>query len=117
VKGVIVKGFLVWLLPFVIAMAMFGVRSDDRALFESVMAVVLVVVTVFFGLKQLNKIENVFQGLLVGVVWMLISIAIDLILFLQGPMKMELVDYFKDIGITYLIMPVVVVGLVYSKRR
>lgn len=35
----------------------------------------------------------------------------DELLFSWGPMKMSLVDYLKDIGLTYLIMPIVTYGM------
>jgi hypothetical protein len=43
----------------------------------------------------------------VGVVFLAVSLVIDLVLFSWGPMKMSLVEYAKDIGVTYLTIPIV----------
>jgi hypothetical protein len=48
----------------------------------------------------------------------LISIVIDLFMFMWGPMKMSIGDYMADIGLTYLIIPAITVGagfLLYNK--
>lgn len=37
-------------------------------------------------------------------------------MFMEGPMKMSLVDYVMDIGLTYLIIPAVTVGFGYVMR-
>jgi hypothetical protein len=52
------------------------------------------------------------EGAVIGVAWLVISLAIDLPLFLlESPMKMSLPDYIADIGLTYLIMPTITVGM------
>ena len=54
------------------------------------------------------------EGALIGVAWFAINVAIDLPLFmLEGPMKMSFADYMLDIGLTYLIFPVVGLGFGY----
>ena len=53
------------------------------------------------------------KALVIGVAWLVINLVIDLPLFSAGPMAMPLADYVKDIGLTYLIIPVVTVGLGY----
>jgi uncharacterized membrane protein YpjA len=53
------------------------------------------------------------EGIFIGVVWLAINLLIDLPLFSAGPMAMSLSDYTKDIGLTYLIIPIVTVGYGY----
>ena len=51
---------------------------------------------------------------MIGVVWFLISVMIDLFLFLPpSPMQMSITGYFMDIGITYLIIPIITIGMGY----
>jgi len=41
-------------------------------------------------------------------------------MFMEGPMKMSIADYMMDIGFTYLMIPVITVGIGYiqdSKMR
>jgi len=46
-KQVISYGLLIWAVPFVVAMIIFPLRTSNRSLFESIMPVVLIAVTLF----------------------------------------------------------------------
>ena len=105
-------GFLTWLVPFVVSFVIFPFRSSHRPLFESIMAVVVTVSAVLFAVLYFKKLTSGFlrAGVLIGTVWFIINIVIDLMLFMEGPMKMSFSDYMMDIGLTYLIIPVVTIG-------
>lgn len=92
----------------------FPLRATSRPLFESIMPVVIAVWTVFFSILYLIWIDVNFlrERIFIGIVWLLFSIALDLIVF-QGPLKMPLRDYISDIAITYLIIPTIAIGLGY----
>lgn len=110
-KRMWVYGFLIWLVPFVAAFVIFPWRESNRALFESAMAVILTGVTMWLTLQYFkNKQVRWWEGLLVGLIWMMLSIVIDLPIFVAGPIKMSLLDYLADIGVTYLIIPIVTLG-------
>ena len=115
-KRALLYGFLVWVIPFVAAMLIFPLRATERPLFESIMAVVLTISAVVFSIKYFKKIEGNFikEGISLGILFFSVSIAIDLLVFMQGPMKMTLADYIKDIGITYLLIPAITIGFGYS---
>lgn len=108
-KTALFYGFLVWVVPFVEAIFIFPLRQNDRPFFESVMPVGVTVITAILSYKyfQKNKADSVNEGLRLGLLWLTISIGIDLLMFMQGPMKMGFADYMKDIGFTYLIIPIV----------
>jgi hypothetical protein len=112
-------GFLVWLIPFVVAFSIFQVRNSDRPLFESIMPVVISVCVVLFSVLYFKKQKGKYlkDGIVIGFVWLAISIAIDLLMFMQGPMKMDFVDYVKDIGITYLMIPIITIGMGYLVEK
>lgn len=58
------------------------------------------------------------EGSLIGVAWFLICISLDLLLFLSpNPMQMSITDYMADIGFTYLIIPIVTVGMGYNLMK
>lgn len=58
------------------------------------------------------------EGALLGVIWFLISILIDAPMMLfGGPMLMTFGEYMSDIGITYLIIPVVTMGIGMAQSR
>jgi hypothetical protein len=111
-------GFLVWLIPFVTAFAIFPLRQSARPLFESIMPVTVTLVVVAFGLMYFKGVTRRFtwEGLSLGLLWMAESVAIDApLMLLGGPMQMSGGEYLADIGVTYLLMPVVTVGLGLAK--
>lgn len=104
---------LAWLLPFVAALAMSPLRESRRTLFESLIAVALATSTVLLGCIYLRRSSGGYltQGVRIGVVWMMANWALDALMFSSGPMKMSLEDYAADIGVTYLMIPPITIGL------
>ena len=107
-------GILMWLVPFLVAFAVFPFRESARPLFESVMAVAVTSSAVVLGLRYFRSVEVdlVREGAAVGLVWLGLSILIDApLMLLGGPMQMTLAEYMADIGLTYALIPVVTTGL------
>ena len=113
IKKAIVYGFFVWLIPFLASFPIFNLKETNRPLFESIMPVVLSLVVVIFATLYFKKVGGSFfrEGLLLGFVFLIISLVIDLFMFMWGPMKMPLTEYVSDIGLTYLMMPVITIGI------
>lgn len=110
-------GFFIWFIPFLISFLIMSVRNENRILFESIMPVVVVFVVVLFSILYFKKIEKqwIREGIIAGIMWFLISIVIDLIMFLpETSWHMDIIDYMLDIGLTYLIIIIIPVG--YSIR-
>lgn len=118
-KKALLLGLLVWVIPFVVAILISPLRVNERPLFESIMPVVLTITVLVFSYLYFGKVDKDFrkEGVLLGSIWFAISIAIDLLMFMWGPMKMTFVDYMKDIGLTYLIIPAVTIGFGYLLER
>ncbi|HSD57630.1 MAG TPA: hypothetical protein VLB04_05570 [Methanotrichaceae archaeon] len=112
-------GFLTWLIPFLVSVLIFPLHQTERPLFESIMPVVIVACAVFFSVLYFRRVTSGFQreGAWLGAAWLAISLFIDLLLFMEGPMKMPLADYLKDIGLTYLIIPIITIGFGYLLER
>lgn len=111
---VVSSGFLMWLIPFVVALLMFPLRESARPVFESVMAVTVTGTAVGLGLRYLRRVQVVraSEGLAVGIVWFAMCLLIDApFMLLGGPMKMPVGAYLGDIGLTYLSIPLVTWGL------
>ncbi|MBL1218740.1 MAG: hypothetical protein D8M59_14755 [Planctomycetes bacterium] len=106
-------GFLVWLIPFVVAVGLSGVRETNRPLFESIMPVVVTVSVVACSLIYFPHVRSEWakEAARLGVIWMIISLVIDLPLMLNPPISMTCIEYIHDVGITYLIIPAVTVGM------
>ncbi len=118
-KKVFLYGFLVWLVPFVISFFVFPFKSSVPALFESIMAVVVTMAAVWFSIQYFKKTgaNTIKEGALLGLLWLAINIGIDLLLFMQGPMKMSFANYMMDIGLTYLIIPTITIGFAYMVEK
>ena len=113
-------GVVMWLIPFVVAFMIFPLHETRRPLFESVMAVTVAATAVGLGLFWLRAVvrPSPALGLQAGLLWLAVCIAVDAPLMLVGgPMKMTLSAYLADIGVTYLMIPVVTVGLAMAKQQ
>ncbi len=115
-------GFLVWMVPFLVSLLIFSFHESNRPLFESIMPLTLTITVVGFSVLYFKKLEkNYFsESIFVGILWFVINIIIDLFMFLpESPMQMTITDYMMDIGITYLLIPTVVIGIGYllEKKR
>lgn len=113
---IVLFGLLLWLIPFLVSLVVFPLKESNRALFESIMPLVLTIVAIKLSYYYLRKIRTGYlkEGLMIGLIWYIMMVAIDLIMFLpQSPMHMNLTDYMMDIGITYLIVPVITTGMAY----
>ena len=107
-------GFLIWLIPFLVSFVIFPLRNTNRPLFESIMPVVLVLTVMIISVLYFKKIEkeSLKEGLIAGVLWFVLSLVIDLMLFLpSSPMQMSFSDYMMDIGFTYLIILMIPIGI------
>ena len=116
---IVLYGFLTWLIPFVVSIVIFPFHDSQRPLFESIMPVVLAACAVAFGILYLRRADAAYlrEGIVIGAAWLVINLVIDLPLFSAGPMAMPLADYVKDIGLTYLIIPAVTVGMGYLLEK
>lgn len=112
IKLTLIYGFLLWLIPFVVAIIIFPLKQSKSPLFETVMPIALTVCVVFFAVSYFKKVESSFlsESIKLGIIWFGISLAIDLCMFTWGPMKMSFYNYMTDIGLTYLIFPIATVG-------
>lgn len=118
-KSAILYGIAIWAVVFIIAILAFPLRANDRPLFESIMPVALTIATVVASVKYFKKVDKNFiaVGLCLGIIWLAVNISIDLLMFMQGPMKMSLMDYIKDIGLTYMLIPAITIGFGYAIER
>ncbi len=119
IKSALLLGFFDWLLPFAVSFVILSLRKNNYYLFESLMVVVVVFAVVWFATRYFKKVESSFvrEGVLLGLLWLVINLAIDLILFLpKSPMQMPLSLYMSQIGIKYLSIPIITIGFGYLKK-
>jgi hypothetical protein len=112
IKLAVLYGFLLWLIPFIVAFLIYPIRENNYPFFETIMPVTLAVFVVLFAILYMKNVSDGYigEGVKIGIIWFLMSLVIDLFMFMWGPMKMPFADYMMDIGLTYLIFPIVTVG-------
>ncbi len=113
-------GFLVWLIPFIASLFFYtadGKLIIDVFLFKSIMIVVGSISGAVLLIYYFKKVHtNYFkEGIIVGLLWFSINILLDLLVLV--PMSgMSIADYFAQIGLRYIMIPVmcITVGTVLA---
>jgi hypothetical protein len=118
-RTALLHGFLVWLIPFLVAVLAFPLKASWRSLFESIMPLALCVVVVVCARRYFRRVgkPSVTEGVMLGLLWFAISVAIDLPLMLSPPISYSLEEYAADIALTYLMIPVITTGMALQQRR
>lgn len=119
----ILYGFLAWLIPFVVAFFFYskeGGLAIDIFLFKSIMIVVGAISGAFLLIYYFKNIHAnyLYEGIIVGSTWLGINILLDLLVLV--PMsEMTLPVYFAQIGLRYLVMPVmsIMVGAALTNKK
>lgn len=111
---IILFGILIWICVFIGAMFIFKLHDSDRIFFETLISIIFIscvmLCTTFYFTKV--KTDFVREGIKTGVIWPLVNLAIDIPIFALI-MKQPLVDYFKDIGLIYLAIPIITISTAY----
>lgn len=117
---IMLYGILMWLIPFLVSFLIYPLKQSANPFFESIMPVVITATVVALTLSYFKQQDKDFlsEGITIGISWFVISIAIDLMMFLPpSPMHMGFSDYMMDVGFTYLIIPVVTLGMGYTSAK
>lgn len=116
---ILVYGFLLWLTTFLISLVIYPLKDISVPLFDSLMPVALSALTLWFLYLYFKGITSGYAktGLIAGVVWLIMNVLLDQLLFSRGPMQMTFINYLYDIGFTYLLIPVITAGAGYLMDR
>jgi len=111
-------GFLSWFLPFVFSFAVFPLKHASPALFDTVMALALIVTGALLARRYFRGggAPRVAEAALLGFVWLAINLAFDYPMFACGPMKMTAARYYSEIGAGYLLYPAFLAGSAWVLR-
>ncbi|WP_319508991.1 hypothetical protein [uncultured Methanolobus sp.] len=112
-------GLIVWLVPFIVSFAFVDRQGNftiDEAFFKSIMVVTGAFVGVVLVVRYFRGAETdyVNEGILLGVIWLILNLALDLIMVYGGFFQMTVTQYFADIGMRYLVMPIYTIGMGYA---
>jgi nicotinamide riboside transporter PnuC len=113
-------GLLDWLLPFAASFVVFPLHESNYNLFESIMTVVIVLAAVLFATVYRNKygLAGVRNGMAIGLLWLVINLCLDMLLFLpEGKMHLSPELYFSQIGVKYLSIPIILIGIASSNKK
>ena len=118
-KRAFAYGFLVWLLTLLVSMALFPLKRSWPVLFDSIMPITLALCAVIFANRYFQRCaaSSVREGVLLGAIWLVMNWLLDWPLFSNGPMSMSMVNYIADIGLTYLMLPIITVGIAYQAAQ
>ena len=106
----ILYGILAWLIPFVSAFFFYSKEGGliiDIFFFKTIMIVVGSIVGAFLLVSYFKRISAnyLMEGIILGITWFIINVVLDMLILI--PMSgMALPDYFAQIGLRYLVMPV-----------
>lgn len=111
----VLQGFFLWLFAFAVSFVLFPIRQSDPIYFETLMTVTAVLGTIVLCVYSFRREVGRFtrHGILAGFVWMLVNVLFDLVIFVWGPLRMTPMNYFKDIGLTYLSIIIITSGIGY----
>lgn len=123
IKKTLLYGFLVWLLPFLVAIPFYsrdGQPLIDIFLLKSIMIIVGSVAGAVFLILYFKKVtENYLnEGLIIGLIWLAINWILDFIILV--PMTgIDITTYFTQIGLRYLTIPIfsVTIGLLLNFQK
>lgn len=109
---IVLFGFLVWLIPSLITLAS-NYFSSVFIVFEIISGMAIAVTVITFSYLYLMDINvnYVKEGVLIGVIWLLISIILDLLMIIVGITELNLNSYLMYVAPLYIIIPAITIGL------
>lgn len=119
---IVLFGFILWLVPFLTGFLFFDPSGNfliPETFFKTIMVVEGALVGVVLAVRYFKDIEAdyVREGVILGGVWLVINLCIDLLFVFAGFFPMSVVQYFTDIGLRYLSMPIYTIGIGYVLKQ
>ncbi|MFH1387223.1 MAG: hypothetical protein ABIH50_06125 [bacterium] len=111
-------GFIAWVVPYVSAIPLLGLMQSDPIFFKTLMIVIggltgAVCVALYFMKAENNYLS---EGVQLGLVWLVLNWLLDFVALLPLS-KMPYLQYFKEIGLRYLVMPAMTIPVGYILSR
>ena len=105
-------GIISWVIPFIASFAFFDMRIQKLTIDEMYFKSIMIVLGAFIGCILLIRFFHIIEenyikeGLIAGLIIMLINLVLDVVILI--PMsKMPFLLYYKQIGMRYLIVPII----------
>ncbi|HTV73609.1 MAG TPA: hypothetical protein VME66_07895 [Candidatus Acidoferrales bacterium] len=108
-------GVMSWIVPFVASIALYPLKATNEPLFETIVSILILVSAGGLGRLWYRTVPpvHVSDGFALGTAWLLINVVLDqsMLLSIFGPQRMPLAVYLTQVGLKYLIIPIVLVAL------
>ena len=119
---IILFGLVIWFIPVLVGFLFVDQEGNfiiSETFFKSIMIVIGSLVGVILAVKYFKGIKANFmkEGIILGIVWLIINWIIDLIMVSIGFFPMTIGKYFTDIGLRYLNIPIYTIGLGYALKQ
>jgi hypothetical protein len=116
VKSALLCALAIWAATLAVALSLSPVKASNRLLFESIMPVALTAATVLaMAFYYRRRPASAAEGAAVGAVALAVNLALDGAMFASAPAPMDPLSYFQDIGVTYLLIPIVTAAMGWAR--
>lgn len=107
---IITFGFMVWLIPTIVTYI--TSLTSGLYLFEIISALSIAITVIIFAYLYFIDLDSHFirDGIILGMIWIIISIVLDIVLVLLGITKLTLSQYLFYVAPIYIIIPAVTIG-------
>ena len=104
-------GFIIWLIPTLATLSVSYLGALNYFdVISSVSIAVTVIALTYLYFKDINE-NFVREGIICGVVWLVISIILDIVLIFLGINKITIIEYVIDIAPIYIVIPAITIVL------
>jgi amino acid transporter len=104
-------GFIIWLIPTLATLSVSYLGALNYFdVISSVSIAVTVIALPYLYFKDINE-NYVREGIICGVVWLVISIILDIVLIFLGINKITMIEYVIDIAPIYIVIPAITIVL------
>lgn len=112
-------GVLLWGSVFAIASVLYPWGIGNRQLFEWVMAVVVAAAATAVSAAYVRGLQGPVlpQVVTAAVLWPLMCVGLDFIVFLAVVPRVSVGGYLKQVGLSYALIPPIVLGLAYRRAK
>jgi hypothetical protein len=108
-------GVMSWVVPFVASLSLYPLKATNEPLFETIVSILILASAGGLGRLWYRTVPptHVSDGFALGTTWLLINVVLDqcMLLSIFGPHRMPLAVYVTQVGLKYLIIPIVLVAL------
>ena len=116
-------GFIIWVIPFGVAFCFLtdsGTMSIDKIALNTFLLLITTIIEVILTALYLTKLKDNFvkESIWLGLSWVALNWLLDIIVWVPLA-KLNYIEYFTDIGLRYLTIPMITImaGFILQKSR